>query len=92
MRPPRRQRGAFDEDVIRVAKAAKADAIHPGYGFLSESPEFAEACASAALTFIGPSPQVLRDLGNKLAARDLTASCGVPVMPASPLLPRSARD
>ena len=80
------------EDVIRVAKAAKADAIHPGYGFLSESPEFAEACAAAGITFIGPSPQVLRALGNKLAARNLAASCGVPVMPASPPLPDDPQE
>src|ERR1700736_3963339 len=79
-------------EVIRVALAAKADAIHPGYGFLSESPEFAEACAAVGITFVGPSPQVLRDLGNKLAARDLAASCGVPVMPASPPLPDDSQE
>ena len=72
------------EDVIRVAKDAKVDAIHPGYGFLSESPEFAEACAAAGIIFIGPSPQTMRDLGNKVAARNLAVSCGVPVMPATP--------
>jgi pyruvate carboxylase len=59
------------EDVIRIAKEARADAIHPGYGFLSESPEFAEACAAAGITFIGPSPQILRDLGNKQGERSL---------------------
>ncbi|TPV99145.1 MAG: 2-oxoglutarate carboxylase small subunit [Beijerinckiaceae bacterium] len=75
------------EEVIRVAKEAKADAIHPGYGFLSESPEFAEACAAAGIIFIGPSPQTMRDLGNKVAARNLALSCGVPVMPATPPLP-----
>ena len=75
------------EEVIRVAKEAKADAIHPGYGFLSESPEFAEACAEAGIIFIGPSPRTMRDLGNKVAARNLAMSCGVPVMPATPPLP-----
>jgi pyruvate carboxylase len=75
------------EEVIRAAGAAKADAIHPGYGFLSESPEFAEACAAAGIVFIGPSPQTMRDLGNKVAARNLAISCGVPVMPATPPLP-----
>ena len=59
------------EEVVRVAKEAKVDAIHPGYGFLSESPEFAEACAEAGIIFIGPSPQTMRDLGNKVAARNL---------------------
>src|ERR1700751_1101547 len=75
------------EDVIRIAQEAKADAIHPGYGFLSESPEFAAGCAAAGITFIGPSPEILRTLGNKVVARDLAAFCGVPVMPASPPLP-----
>ncbi len=75
------------EDVIRVAREAKVDAIHPGYGFLSESPEFAEACAAEGIIFIGPRPQTMRELGNKVAARTLAVSCGVPVMPASPALP-----
>jgi pyruvate carboxylase len=75
------------EEVIRVAREAKVDAIHPGYGFLSESPEFAEACAAAGIIFIGPRPQTMRDLGNKVAARNLAVACGVPVMPASPPLP-----
>jgi pyruvate carboxylase len=52
-------------EIIRVARAANVDAIHPGYGFLSESPEFAEACAEAGLIFIGPSPDTMRRLGNK---------------------------
>ena len=74
-------------EVIRVAKEANADAIHPGYGFLSESPEFAEACAEAGITFIGPTPETLRALGNKVDARNLAASVHVPVMPATPPLP-----
>jgi pyruvate carboxylase len=80
------------DEVIRVAKEAKADAIHPGYGFLSESPEFAEACAAAGIIFIGPAPRTMRDLGNKLAARNLAASCGVPVMPATPPLPDDPKE
>ncbi|VTZ50364.1 Pyruvate carboxylase [Methylocella tundrae] len=75
------------EDVIRVAIEAKVDAIHPGYGFLSESPEFAEACAKAGIIFIGPSPQTMRDLGNKVAARNIAVSSGAPVMPATAPLP-----
>ena len=74
-------------EVMRVAAAAKADAIHPGYGFLSESPEFAEACAANGIVFIGPSPQTMRTLGNKVAARNLAISVGVPVMPATDPLP-----
>ncbi len=75
------------EDVIRVAREAKVDAIHPGYGFLSESPEFAEACAAAGIIFIGPSPQTMRDLGNKVAARAIAVRSGAPVMPATDPLP-----
>ena len=74
-------------EMIRVAKEAKADAIHPGYGFLSESPEFAEACAANGVIFIGPSPKTMRMLGNKISARDLAQSVGVPVMPATGALP-----
>ncbi len=86
-------------EVIRVAHEAGADAIHPGYGFLSENPEFAEACLAAGLLFIGPSPATMRTLGNKVAARRLATSVGVPVMPATDPLPsdpaevaRQARD
>ncbi|HMU66876.1 MAG TPA: biotin carboxylase N-terminal domain-containing protein, partial [Cellvibrionaceae bacterium] len=57
------------EDIIRVAVDAGVDAIHPGYGFLSENPDFADACARAGIIFIGPSPDVMRTLGNKVAAR-----------------------
>ncbi len=77
---------AIDE-MIRVAKEAKVDAIHPGYGFLSENPEFAEACVAAGIVFIGPRPKTMRTLGNKVAARNLARAVGVPVMPASDALP-----
>jgi pyruvate carboxylase len=76
------------EDVIRIALDAEVDAIHPGYGFLSETPQFAEACGKAGLTFIGPPPEALRLLGNKIAARALALRAGVPTMPASGPLPR----
>jgi pyruvate carboxylase len=75
------------EDILRIAREARVDAIHPGYGFLSENPEFAAACASAGIVFIGPEPQTMRTLGNKVAARNLATSAGVPVMPATPPLP-----
>ncbi len=75
------------EEVMRVAVAAKVDAIHPGYGFLSESPEFSEACAAHGILFIGPRPETMRTLGNKVAARNLAVSVGVPVMPATEPLP-----
>ncbi|WP_102960188.1 pyruvate carboxylase [Mangrovicella endophytica] len=75
------------DEVMRVARLAGADAIHPGYGLLSESPEFAEACAENGITFIGPSPDTMRRLGNKVAARNLAIEIGVPVVPATEPLP-----
>ncbi len=75
------------EEVIRVAKLSNADAIHPGYGLLSESPEFVDACAEAGITFIGPKAETMRSLGNKVAARNLAVSAGVPVVPATEPLP-----
>jgi pyruvate carboxylase len=75
------------EEVLRVARQSGADAIHPGYGLLSESPEFVEACAEAGVTFIGPKPETMRALGNKVAARNLAISAGVPVVPATEPLP-----
>jgi pyruvate carboxylase len=71
------------QDILRVARDAHVDAIHPGYGFLSENPEFAEACAAAGIKFIGPTPDTMRSLGNKVAARNLATRAGVPVMPAT---------
>ena len=75
------------EDILRIAVEAKADAIHPGYGFLSENPEFVEACNREGVIFVGPTPQIMRDLGNKVAARNLATKAKVPVMPATPPLP-----
>ena len=77
-------------DIIRIAHEAHADAVHPGYGFLAENPEFAEACNRAALTFVGPRPETMRRLGNKVAARNLAVAAEVPVMPATPPLPHDA--
>jgi pyruvate carboxylase len=75
------------DEVIRVAKLSGADAIHPGYGLLSESPEFADACAENGIIFIGPRPETMRRLGNKVAARNLAIEVGVPVVPATEPLP-----
>jgi len=75
------------DDIVRIAVEARVDAVHPGYGFLSESPEFAEACAAAGIIFVGPLPDTMRRLGNKVEARNLAAAAGVPVMPATPPLP-----
>src|SRR5690606_36644079 len=74
-------------DVLRIAREAEVDAIHPGYGFLSENPDFAQACADAGITFIGPDPRVMRTLGNKVSAREAATAAGVPVMPAAGALP-----
>jgi pyruvate carboxylase len=74
-------------DIIRIAGEARVDAIHPGYGFLSESPEFADACAAAGILFVGPLADTMRKLGNKVEARNLAERAGVPVMPATPPLP-----
>src|SRR5690242_21566473 len=74
--------------MIAAARRAGADAIHPGYGFLAENADFAEACAEAGLTFIGPSPASIRMLGDSIAARDLSRQCGLPVLPGT--VPRGA--
>ncbi len=78
------------DGIIEAARRARVDAIHPGYGFLSESPEFAEACEAAGIRFIGPSAETMRQLGNKVAARNLAIAAGVPVMPATGPLPDDA--
>ncbi len=75
------------DEIIRVALEARADAIHPGYGFLSENPDFASVCIEHGLTFIGPPPEVMRRLGSKLEARQLAADSGLAVMPATGPLP-----
>src|SRR6185312_2610134 len=68
------------ERVIAAAKSAKCDAIHPGYGFLSENAEFARACKKAGIVFIGPSPEVLATFGDKARARALAERYGVPII------------
>ena len=67
--------------IIGAAKKSGADAIHPGYGFLSERPEFAQAAADAQIVFVGPKPEVMSALGNKVAARRIAVAAGVPVVP-----------
>ncbi len=67
--------------IIKAAQDSGAEAIHPGYGFLAENALFAEQCASAGLTFIGPPPQAIRDLGDKITARRIMTDGGVPVIP-----------
>ena len=73
-------------DIAKVIKAARksgADAIHPGYGFLAENPEFAKACESAGLVFIGPTSEVITNLGNKVIAREIMAAANIPMVPGT---------
>lgn len=69
------------EKIIEAARLTRADAIHPGYGFLSENADFAEACDAAGITFIGPAPDVIRKMGLKTTARQIMSAAGVPVVP-----------
>lgn len=69
--------------IIHIAKQSGSEAIHPGYGFLSENEDFAEACQKAGIVFIGPSPEAIAKMGDKLSARDLMKKAGVPIVPGS---------
>ncbi|SDZ97699.1 pyruvate carboxylase [Rubrimonas cliftonensis] len=73
-------------EVIRVARLSGADAIHPGYGLLSENPDFVDACAAAGIAFIGPKAETMRMLGDKASARRAAIAAGVPVVPATEVL------
>mgnify|MGYP001302761727 FL=1 len=70
-------------NIIGAAVKTGADAVHPGYGFLSEDPEFAEVCEEEGITFVGPSPRLMADLGDKSTARRLMAEAGLPLLPGS---------
>src|ERR1700731_2431938 len=69
--------------IVALAKEKGVDLIHPGYGFLSEKPEFAKACADAGITFVGPRPELLKLMGDKVAARALAQKVGVPTLPGT---------
>ena len=70
--------------IIAAAEITGADAIHPGYGFLAENAEFAETCAASNMTFIGPTPEQIRVMGDKAAARTAMAAARVPIIPGTP--------
>ncbi|MEH6644092.1 pyruvate carboxylase [Sulfitobacter sp.] len=74
------------DEMIRVAKNCGADAIHPGYGLLSENPDFVDACVQNGITFIGPKADTMRALGDKASARRVAVEAGVPVIPATEVL------
>lgn len=71
------------DQIIEIAKKSGAQAIHPGYGFLAENADFAEACAKSGITFIGPKPDVIRRMGSKVESRRVMESAGVPVVPGT---------
>ncbi|MEX1235183.1 MAG: pyruvate carboxylase [Roseovarius sp.] len=74
------------DEIIRVARQSGADAIHPGYGLLSENPDFVDACVANGITFIGPQAKTMRQLGDKASARRVAIEAGVPVIPATEVL------
>ena len=74
------------EQIIKAARKSGADAVHPGYGFLAENPEFAKTCEKAGLIFIGPTSEVITNLGNKVIAREIMAKANIPMVPGTPNL------
>ncbi len=81
--PPSAQSYRNIPRLLAAAEITNADAIHPGYGFLAENPQFAEVCASSGLRFIGPAPEMIREMGDKALARRLMMEAGVPVVPGT---------
>src|SRR5262245_44181693 len=71
------------DKILEAVRRSGAEAIHPGYGFLSENPAFARACREAGITFVGPSPEILEQLGDKVIARHIAQQAGVPVLGGS---------
>ena len=80
---PSRESYLRGDKIIDIAKACGAQAIHPGYGFLAERADFAQACLDAGLVFIGPKPSSIAAMGDKIVARQTVAAAGVPIVPGS---------
>jgi pyruvate carboxylase subunit A len=74
------------ERIIQAARTTGAEAIHPGYGFLAENPAFSKECTDAGLVFVGPPPEVIRDMGSKVIARQIMTDAGIPVIPGTEVL------
>ncbi len=81
--PPARESYLDISNVLAAAEITGCDAVHPGYGFLAESPAFAQACASEGVTFVGPSPEVMQRMGDKIAAKEAAREAGLPVLEGS---------
>ncbi len=90
--PPSKDSYLHVPALLSAAEITRADAIHPGYGFLSENAEFAEVCQKCQITFIGPKPEHIRLMGNKVRARDAAKAAGLPLLPGSPGVLKSARE
>jgi acetyl-CoA carboxylase biotin carboxylase subunit len=91
--PPRASESYLCIDkIIAVAKEAKVNAVHPGYGFLAENPAFARACRDAGLAFVGPTPESMELMGDKAAARRTVAGVGIPIVPGTDRVIRDAGE
>jgi len=80
------------DSIIRIARKVNADAIHPGYGFLSENSQFARKCEENNIVFIGPAPDVMDKLGNKIKGKKVAAKCGVPIIESSRIKLKSSNE
>ena len=90
--PPSKESYLNVPALLSAAEITRADAIHPGYGFLSENAEFAEVCQKCQITFIGPRPEHIRLMGNKVRARDAAKAAGLPLLPGSPGVLKSSDE
>ncbi len=81
--PPARESYLNGERIVQVALETRAQAVHPGYGFLAESADFAQACVEAGVIFVGPRPETIRLLGDKVSARQVAGQLGLPLLPGT---------